>query len=453
VPNKKQYQGLDMNGYKVTGLPAPSADSDAVSKEWVEANAGGSPTATNVTYTAPQGFPTTPNNPADNVQEAIDNLFTYANSGKNDVADSIGYATPYSDTFVTLAGNIDTAKSKLTTFLPKAEQTILSTDKLHDLANKLDNVRVFKKRTKLRKASGSTEQVIFSKNFNPEDLVINVLQLNGDSLNNTLFEDEYDNDDEDDFFSNPNVSFTTDFVEIPTKTNVVDPDSTTVYSGGTVRSYVMNFDNLNDFRITNINTATVTNQTLAGPQIIVASGDLDITNMSEFYRINFTVSRSATSTPNPSDNHDSLMFGSDYVGYAVKYAMSFDGGLSWMGFPGPAGQYETPDYFDDIYDLSEWQSKGTLTNRFSLSSNSFSSNIINTLYDARNGSNTLRFAYRLEKFKIGQAVYLDKLTIGGLLKGNLEPANASASVSYNSINKTATVTFNTQDTFQINWID
>jgi hypothetical protein len=439
VPNKKQYAGLDMNGYKVTGLPAPSAPTDAATKEWVEQNAGGSPLATNVQFTPETNtFPTG----TDNVDGALKHLFTYANSGKNDVADSIGYAVPYSDTFASLAGNIDTTKTKLAGFLPKAEQTILSTDKLHELANKLDDVRVFKKRTKLRKASGSTETVPLSKNIVPEQFTMNVLRLNGDTLiTPSVFTADFDNGDDTDFFTNPKLSFINNRVEIP----IVSRQVTS--TGTTIKQFVIDLSTFDDAKITSITDTMITYQTIDTAQVLVASGDIDISNVGDFSGIKLLTSNSTTSTANPSFNNTGIIIVDGTNLFTTMFALSFDSGTTWYGYRFVVN----PEFpiFNNINDTNEWLSKGAPAT----SMNSFTQSF-NTLFETlRNGSNTLKFAYYIRSVRLGYTVYLDQLVVDGFLRGTLEPAGTSATVAYNSVNKTATVTFNTQDTYQINWID
>lgn len=63
-------------------------------------------TGTQVSYSAIAGFPTSPNASPTDVQKAIDNLFTYANSGKAQIANAIGGQAQATDTFATLAGYI-----------------------------------------------------------------------------------------------------------------------------------------------------------------------------------------------------------------------------------------------------------------------------------------------------------------------------------------------------------
>lgn len=57
-------------------------------------------------------FPTSPNGTPNDVQKAIENLFTYANSGKTQIANAIGGSAQASDSFSTLAGYISTLANK-----------------------------------------------------------------------------------------------------------------------------------------------------------------------------------------------------------------------------------------------------------------------------------------------------------------------------------------------------
>jgi hypothetical protein len=125
----------------------------------------------------------------------------------------------------------------------------------------------------------------------------------------------------------------------------------------------------------------------------------------------------------------------------VRFALSFDSGATWYSNSGSSIQQ-----FTDIANPSN----------INTSINYFNMGEIGNAEEfqrLRGNSNTLRFAYRIENFKIGYAAYLDQMEIEGYLKGQLEPAGTSATVSFNESTKTITVTFNATDTYQINWID
>lgn len=73
----KVYNNLDLAGNKITGLPAPSDNTDAATKQYVDDNIG-SPDATAVTFSAPFGFPNEP--AASNVAQALSNLKGYSDA-------------------------------------------------------------------------------------------------------------------------------------------------------------------------------------------------------------------------------------------------------------------------------------------------------------------------------------------------------------------------------------
>ena len=448
MPNKKQYHGTDMNGYQLTGLQTPTIQdtTDAATVQFVLENAGGAPLAANVSI-ADQDE----NFQSENVEGALQELFTFANNGKTTIATAIGSPATSSDTFAELAANITTAKDALDAFIDSAEGTTTGSETLAQLTDKLDEVRVFNKRMKLRKAAASTETVLLNKTVNSEQFSLNVLRLNGDSIiSPSVFTADFNNGDDEDFLTNTNVSFTNNYVEIPIITNQ------SLYSDvsglSNVKEASLKIDTsstgevITDVKLTYVTSTSISYNTIVKEQIIIAKDDIPITNVGDFQRIRLYTSASSTSTPSPSWDNNGLITG---VGYVVKYALSFNGGTTWYGWDSTTSNFT--EVVLDTVSSNSIANKGLFLNTFNV--NPISQDLAGKIDTLRNGSNTLRFAYWMNRRKIDYSVYIDRIEFDGYLKGTFEPANTAATVSFNTATKTVTVTFNVQDTYQINWFD
>ena len=447
MPNKKMHQGLNMNSNGITGLPVPDQTSDAATKAYVDSKAApvqsvNTKTGDVVLSAGDISFTPTANtfaNETDTVDEALKELFQSANSGKTAIANAIGSPITSANTFGEMATAIENAKTALDTFVDKAEGTTTNAETLKQLTDKLSDVRVFKSRTKLRKFNTETETIVLNNPIAREKLVASVLRLNGDALMTGVnrpseFTAPFNNGDDNDFLPNSNITFENNRAEVKITTTTTALTNTTISD---VKEVTLNLSNLNDTRITNITSSDITYQTLPTRQILIANDDIDISNVGDIKYIRFLCGAS-TNLNEPPSYSNALISG---IGHTVRFALSFDSGATWYSNSGSSIQQ-----FTDIANPSN----------INTSINYFNMGEIGNAEEfqrLRGNSNTLRFAYRIENFKIGYAAYLDQMEIEGYLKGQLEPAGTSATVSFNESTKTITVTFNATDTYQINWID
>jgi hypothetical protein len=269
-----------------------------------------------------------------------------------------------------------------------------------------------------------------------------VLRLNGDALiSPSVFTAPFNNGDVGNFETNTNLTFTDNQVEIPAITRTANA------TGSTIKDFVIDLQNFDDAKITTITDTVLTYQTIAIRQVLIANGDINITDVGDFSRFRFEVGVSLASNPTNVDLAFDNNAQIEGVGYAVKYAVTFDSGTNWYGVTyHPSIQFVK---INNINDTSEFDNKGIATNSFNTASQA-NATLIDNL---RSGSNTLRFAYLIRRFKVDYTAYLTTMIVEGYLKGTLEPAGTSATVAYNNVTKTAIVTFNATDTFQINYID
>lgn len=419
---------VDANKNKITNLATPTTaeTTAAATVQFVLDNAGGSPTATNVSFTPEANtFPAE----TDNVDEALKHLFTYANSGKDNVADSIGYETPYSGTFATLAGHIDTTKTKLQSFLPNAEQTVESTDKIDTLANKLDNVRVFKQIVKLRQSS------VYSLNLNSpiteNKMCVMVYQLVNDGSTEE-FSASFNNGESGNFnYDSNNVMFDGAMKLKTTTASVTQSDSV-----GNIYTFTFDVSGVSDFRINTVTSTassiTVTTETLPFPQAVWAKGSIDISDVSSIESI------ALTDTENGAGK--------------FRLAVSVDGGTEFKAWNGTS--------WATVFNST------TPTNVATFGTSGMTETTAEALtyvqFEQLIGSSTdIRFAYYLEQPKFSDAVNIEAITLNGRATGTFKPVGSSTSGTIKPIfeyvnSQLVRVYFGdpaVNDTYRINYID
>ena len=434
---KKQYSTIDMNGNAITGLPAPSANSDAATKQYVDENAGGSPLASNVSFTPdPNTFPTG----TDNVDEALKALFTSANSGKLDVADSIGYDNTYSGTFATLAGHIDTTKTALTTFLPNAEKTLNGNEKLHELGAMLSDVRVFKQSAKLNKEQGTTSEIDL-KQYNgsfptKQNICVMPMVRINDSTSTQLYAD-FNNGAPENFLPNEFIEFTGGVAR--TKTDYTEdfgaPDA------NNIREATLDLSVFQTFKVLALSSANIQFRSVPNFQVLIPTNPINITNVIDITAVTSTIGAHTYSfaaiLANP---YVAIQFGENAPYY------------SW-------DIYTEEWRIIDINDLVDFNQNGNADLSV------FNMTNLDTLRNLPgNNKNQIRFAYlfvhvfALNTFFLNQT---DNMNLSVIMNGIFVPANeagATASpptVDYNQGNGKLTITYNQAgfDSYIINYLD
>jgi hypothetical protein len=421
------HDELKLNGNKLTGLPTPTTaeTTAAANVQFVLDNAGGAPTATNVSFTPDEDtFP----EGTDNVDVALKHLFTSANSGKQDVADSIGYdvtTTPYSGTFATLAGHIDVAKADLVDFLPKAEKTLDGNEKLDDLTELAKNVRVFKSTVKLRKAAGSTTEIQLKKESPLQDyptlekLVCTPFVRVNDPATTDIVA-PFNNGDEKDFLTNDYVVFDGGFAKVK---NNYTYTYTPALSSGAISEATIDASQFEEFKEINIGS-TLTLVARPIPQILIAKDNIPLDTVLDITRIQM------------------------YKTTAVWFAVSFDGGLIWYGNQsGALGGWQTID----ISDYADFSFKGTSTTLII--------DVIDELRTLTGNTNTIKFAYLIFDFSYTNKSALDKLEMDVVIDGVFVPyshTNPNATTNtynYNASTGKITINHSANDAYLINYID
>jgi hypothetical protein len=106
------------------------------------------------------------------IVEAINELFTFANDGKNSIASVIGSPATSGDTFTTLASHIQNAKNTMATNLTAKGTAASGTDALQALADKIANVSTGKKwASGLTSADSSGKLIVTGLSFAPSYVV------------------------------------------------------------------------------------------------------------------------------------------------------------------------------------------------------------------------------------------------------------------------------------------
>ena len=441
MPNKKQYSGMDMSGNKVTGLPAPSGNSDAATKQYVDQNAGGAPLASTVSFTPPVGFPTSPNNPADNVQEAVENLFTYANSGKSAIAGAIGSPAASTDTFATLTGYVTTAKGALDTFIDAAEGTTTGSETLAQLTSKLDQVRTFKQDVKLTKNAGSTSTYTLGQ-YNGaypaanKLLVTPYIRIDDDTTTEVVatFNNGYPND----FVQNNYIVFEGGFAK--TRTTY---DATYSSPSGGIKSVVIDMQQLQTFQATNITSTTMSYSAIPVNQVLEPSGFIDISSVEDIMEIDFIGQTFNINDP---------------VHYLLPWiAVSLNNGESYHTWY--SGAWTTVD----ITDTSEYLNKKAAYTEYTPERLAQ----LRTSLASDPNIDKLKFAYLFENYYSTNEFInnkwilsaVDNVSLDVVISGTFVPAmqaGATANpptITYNAGNGQLTITYNQTDAYIINYLD
>ena len=424
MANKKKFHGEDFNNYPLVGLPTPTTaeTTAAANVQFVLDNAGGAPTATNVSFTPdadtfPEG--------TDNVDVALKHLFTSANSGKDNVADSIGYdvsTSSYSGTFATLAEHIDTTKDALEDFLPKAERTLTGDEKLHELGADLNNVRIFKQRVDLIKKAGSTTQVQLKQPYPPLDKLVVCPFVRVNDTAQTEVVASFDNGEQNDFFTNEYILFD----GVAKLKNNYTYTATDVGSG--ILEWTINASQFEEFKELSISSTTLSLVARTKPQVLEANDDIEFENVIDISRI-------------------ARYIGPTNSGFQY-WAVSFDSGTRWFGNKtNVVGGWQQVN----ISDVNDFISKGT-------SVTAHGNDVVNeirTLND--NNPNTVRFAYLLRDTSYTQKNTVDKLEIDLIFSGVFKPYSfagvPSNTFDYDANTGVVTVNHDQDDAYIINYID
>lgn len=430
MPNKKKHHGEDFNGYQLTGLPTPSADTDAATKLFVLQNAGGSPLASTVSYTPITGFPTAPNNPADTVQKAVDNLFTLANSGKSAIAGAIGSPAASTNSFTTLAGYVTTAKTVIDAFVDKAEGTTDGTETLAQLTTKLDDVRIFQQKLNLKKAAGSTTTIQLASPYPSADKLCVTPCIRVDDAAQTNVTHTFNNGEEGDFVI-PTNSSGQSLIEFSSSVARLrnSYSSFEIPVSANVSEYIINASKFEEYKELTLSGNTLNYIARPTTQVLVASASKQIANS----LLDITQTQPSFTGSGP-----------------FVYAMSFDDGVTWYGNKNNVvGGWQQ---IFNINDATEFQNKATFRTK--------SIDVLSEIRSATGNSYQIKFAYLIGDTSYTNKTLLDKMEMDLVFSGSFVPYgiagyedNANPSFEYNASNGVITVNHPETDAYLINYID
>ena len=423
---KKVLQPLDMTGNNITGLPSePSGNDAAASKAYVDSKAApvsSVNTKTGAVVLAAGDIAitdTSGNFTTDTVQGAIDELFQFANNGKDAVAVAIGYED-YSGTFATLASNVSATVGDLQDFLGNAQINFLVADKLHELGAKLAQAKVLKTRVKLRKTINQTETITLNTAVNAEYMLVTPLRLVGD-ISTTPFSATFDNSEAGSFVANSNITYASGDMKIAVQSVNLNKTFVSTETGGLIYGCTIDMASLLDIRFTANANTTITYETLPNAQVVRASGDINMSTVGDFQVF---IERTTTTDGN-------VRLAASFAGTGAVNSYKAWNGSSWVSIT-------------DITDASEFATKGMTQTTLN--------NMTVANWDAGRTSDDLRFAYYIYQPSFADTTSINDLTVSGFLEGYFEPANTSVTVTRET-SQLITCRFNATDTYQLNWFD
>lgn len=322
------------------------------------------------------------------VENILKELFTYAGNGKEAIATAIaglGLSASSSNTFAELADMISQG----------------------GLARQILT-------TKLNVTAPYIKDIVLTKTTPIRDLCTMVLQyeLGPDIVH---YQCNFDNTDASNFLLNDKVEFDGTMklknIRIYPTTNIDGIDESAEID-------------LDDFQSMHSIVYSDTNVEVTGtprPQLVVATGDIDLTGIETLDFISWVATATGSSK--------------------ALLLMSFDSGLTWKSHNGV-----------------EWIVVD-INNTTNIESNGMPKSVVDSLTSeiievGRNGSTKLRFAYYMNQESVLNTVNTDSISIGISMPGyNTICDKAKYDIAYNEDTNTITYTFNTSGTYTINYND
>lgn len=305
------------------------------------------------------------------IVDMIKTNFTNANDAKSNLINLIGDTSlAENNSFNIILNNLkDKKQGLLDALINKKISGLTINDNLESYATAILNIQTDNKKVvKLNMEAGQTRQEVLSNPIALTEICTSVLKFIPGNKNVTEYTCSFDNSDSSNFEYPDTVIFNGAM-------KLIDNIQTNLYSeeapleNGTLKQALININSFNN--IDNIKT-TSSNYTITGtnpPAIVKAKGDIDITNILSLNKINW----------------DSTISGDGIL----KLVVSFDKGVTWTSYNGSIWQTIDID--------TEFKTLG------------MSPSVVNALDSTalelgRGKSNTIRFAYYLEKQKIDDVV-------------------------------------------------
>lgn len=365
---------------------------------------------------------------ATNVEDAITELFTYANNGKNSIATAVGSPLNASDTFSNMSTKIQQLKVSLSNAITEKGVVTHSYNTIDEMANNILVIPTVsisgtvKSTDKLNITAPYTHEIILNESLHIEDVVTTVLQYTENNSGVVHYNADYNNGESSNFTFNPNYVVFDGFMKLKDEWIY---NLSVVQANSYFESDEIDFSQFTDFGndlILDIDTKKATIKGLQSTsEVIIASGNISLIGVESIDNINWT-----------------NIIGGDGIS---RLAISFDNALTWKAFNGT-------EWIDvDINNEVDFKSKG------------MNNSIVDTLTNVelsvvRGDSNVIRFAYYIERPTYLDDAKNDSITMSVTMKGyNIIAPNSSFDYSYDSLTRKLSYNFKNSGTYKISYVD
>lgn len=362
---------------------------------------------------------------SEDVNGALAELFTYANDIISRVANAVGNPLNATDAASEMENKLLFLKASLASAITGKG---VVTYPYSPLAEMIDNVKaipvvqlggILKRTAKLNVTAPYTHNITLSEQLTVNDIATSVLEYVGGDSGIVRYEAEYDNSEFSSFIYDENGVVFDGFMRIRDEWDypLIEIEEVLLYE-----SEEIDFAHYADLESFVVGSEEVIITGIQSTQEVVkASSDIFIVSVETMDTIEFT----------------NVVSGAGIS----KIAMSFDSGTTWQSWSGSAW------IVIDVDDKEDFRSKG------------MDSTVINGLTDdelsiARNDSETIRFAYYLERPTYADVANNDSIKLlVSMLGYNILADTADYTYSYDPVTKTLSFTFGENGTYQINYVD
>lgn len=363
---------------------------------------------------------------ATNVEDALAELFQYANSLKNGVASAIGNPLSSSDTSQQLIDKINGLKVLFANNLTQKGVIAYSYNTLQSLIEKvmfIPNVSIegtTKQITKLNITAPYIYQIELTEPLSIEDVACTVLEYVGADSGVVHYQASYNNGESTSFDYNDR------YVEFDGVMKLKEDYSYQMVEveqleDGNVYECEIDLDEFVDMKEFSIDENNLTFKAIPQPQVIKANGDIVIAGV---------------------DSLDQINLAQNLMGSGIaNIAISFDSGLNYYAWKN--GEWIKIN----VEDVEDFKNNGMTDIEVNALTNT-------ELSQLRGDSNFIRFAYYLEKTDWNDVAENDLLEMIVTMIGyNVVADTSKYSYSYDANSKTLTFEFTNSGTYTFTYVD
>ncbi|MGG3891986.1 hypothetical protein [Metabacillus fastidiosus] len=363
-----------------------------------------------------------------NMKDALIEVFLKSENIKSSVAGILGSPLLSSDTLDQLKTKLSTLKINLAQAITDKGVVSYPYNTLEEMTNKvkaIPNVSIqgkLKSTSKLNITAPRSISIQLSEPLKVEDIATTVLQYVGNDTGVVHYSAEYNNGEASSFTYDPNGIIFDGFMNIKDKWNytLTEVELDSLYETEEI-DFSQFVDFSGDLTVDTVGKLASFNGLKSTSEVIKASGDISLVGVESLDKINLI-----TST----------------LGNGIsKLAISFDSGLTWIAYDGL-------NWINlNVDDKTDFKLKG------------MNKSVVDTLTDmqlsiARNESNTIRFAYYLERPLYSDVAKNDKIELVVSMRGRNELTSTSFyNYSYDNSTKILSFNFKLNGTYTINYLD